>query len=109
MRARRIGYACFGACRAVLYHRVGIASRRVWFFGWRTLPVNAPERDYYLARNLVAVALWRQPPLRWQVINAKVLGNLLVAAAMARGERQRRLRGIAIGVLHGLIRRGGAR
>jgi rhamnosyltransferase len=109
LRARRFGYTCFGVCNALLYHRVGVAARRVWFFGWRSLPVNSPDRDYYLARNLVALALWRRLPLRWRIINAKVIANVIVAAIVASGERPRRLPGVALGIVHGLIGRQGPR
>jgi rhamnosyltransferase len=53
LRARSMGYRVFGVCGAILEHRLGEASSRLWLGRWRQLPRHKPFRYYYIFRNSV--------------------------------------------------------
>ena len=101
LRAQRHGYRLHGACGAILRHGIGERSVRVWFLRWRNVSVHSPLRDYYIARNIVAVFFRRPAPLRWRLFNLRLLLGLLFVMGTQvppRGERLRMsLRGIADG------------
>ena len=67
LRARSIGFRCFGVCDAIMEHQLGEAPIR--FMG-KMLPVHTPLRHYYHFRN--AVWMYRQnwPPLNWKMRDA---------------------------------------
>jgi rhamnosyltransferase len=74
LRARSMGYRIFGACGAILEHRLGEASSRLWFGRWRQLPRHKPFRYYYIFRNSVLLSRrgyvspkWILFQLRWLV------------------------------------------
>jgi rhamnosyltransferase len=69
-RARHKGYRCFGMREAVMEHELGTRRKRIWFGRWRQVPVHAPFRYYFIARNSVALrgrpympAIWRRHDL----------------------------------------------
>jgi rhamnosyltransferase len=69
-RARSKGYRCFGVRDAVMEHELGTRRRRTWLGRWRQVPMHAPFRYYFIARNSVALrhraympAVWRRHDL----------------------------------------------
>lgn len=69
-RARSKGYGCFGVCDAVMEHELGTRRKRTWWGRWRQVPVHAPFRYYFIARNSMALrrrsympAIWRRHDL----------------------------------------------
>lgn len=102
LRAQRHGFRLYGVCDAILQHGIGERSVRVWFLRWRNVSVHSPLRDYYIARNIVAVFFRRPAPLRWRLFSVRLLIGLLFVMGTQvppRGERLRMmLRGIADGV-----------
>lgn len=60
------GYTLWGIPNAVCDHRMGRASLRFWWFGWRVWPSRSPQRHYYIFRN--ASVLMRRPyvPIVWK-------------------------------------------
>jgi rhamnosyltransferase len=102
LRAQKLGFRLYGVCDAVLQHGIGERSVRVWFLRWRNVSVHSPLRDYYIARNIVAVFFRRPAPLRWRLFNLRLLLGLLFVMGTQvppRGERLRMtLRGIADGL-----------
>ena len=102
VRAQRHGFRLYGVCDAILRHGIGERSVRVWFLRWRYVSVHSPLRDYYIARNIVAVFFRRPAPMRWRLFNLRLLLGLLFVMGTQvppRGERLRMMmRGIADGV-----------
>jgi rhamnosyltransferase len=51
LRARAGGLHLIGARRALLHHRLGEGTVRIWFGRWRQLRLHQPFRYYYMVRN----------------------------------------------------------
>jgi rhamnosyltransferase len=64
-RARDRGYRLFGICHARMQHALGDDVIRVWMGRWWYVYRHGPLRQYYMARN--RVALYRRPysPRGW--------------------------------------------
>ena len=108
LRAQRHGYRLYGVCDAVLHHGIGERSVRVWFLRWRNVSVHSPLRDYYIARNIVAVFFRRPAPLRWRLFNLRLLLGLLFVMVTQVPPRRERLRMTLRGIADGLRGRLGA-
>lgn len=108
LRAQRHGYRLYGVCDAVLQHGIGERSVRVWFLRWRNVSVHSPLRDYYIARNIVAVFFRRPAPLRWRLFNLRLLLGLLFVMGTQVPPRRERLRMTLRGIADGLRGRLGA-
>ena len=78
LRARAKGYRVFGACGAVLEHRLGEALFRIWFGRWRHLPRHKPFRYYYIFRNSVHLFRREYAPRKWMWFQLQWLGALLL-------------------------------
>lgn len=87
-RVLAAGYTLWGIPNAVFDHRMGQASMRFWWFGWRVWPSRSPQRHYYLFRN--AAALMRRPyvPAVWKTW---AVAKLILTAAVhgLHGDRRR--------------------
>jgi rhamnosyltransferase len=101
LRARHLGYQAFGCCGATMSHTIGTRSLRVWFGGWRTTSVHAPERYFYIYRN--SLWLYRQPYVPRKFVSADLvsLTKLLLSMTIISPRRRKvrfALRGIAAGL-----------
>jgi rhamnosyltransferase len=108
LRAQKHGYRLYGACDAELRHGIGERAVRVWFLRWRNVSVHSPLRDYYIARNIVAVFFRRPAPLRWRLFNLRLLLGLLFVMGTQVPPRMERLRMSLRGIADGLRGRLGA-
>lgn len=61
------GCSLWGIPAAVFVHRMGGASLRFWWFGWRVWPSRSPQRHYYLVRNAVRLMRRGYVPRVWKV------------------------------------------
>lgn len=104
LRARFAGYSIHGVCTAHLEHRLGDTPVR--FFG-RDFPTHSPHRHYFHARN--AVMLYREPwvPLNWKLVSASRLILKFGFHVLLTRPRIGHLKSIAIGLVHGFLRRAG--
>ena len=102
MRARAKGYRVFGACSAVLEHRLGETRKRLWAGRWRQVPRHQPFRYYYIFRNTLLLSRRNYVPLKWVLYYLRWLAILfLVQGVFARpraGGLGMMLKGIAHGV-----------
>lgn len=102
LRARAAGYRIFGACGAVIEHRLGDSRRRLWFGRWRLLPRHKPFRYYYIFRNTLLLFRRRYVSLKWILYQLRWLGALfLLYGLLTRrrsGELAMMLKGVADGV-----------
>ena len=102
LRARAKGYRLFGACGALLEHRMGEDVHRLWFGRWRNLFRHKPFRYYYIFRNTIALLRRDYVPLVWKLYQLRWLAALFVTFGILGGrnflELKMMLRGIRDGV-----------
>ena len=67
LRARSLGWQSYGVCNALMEHRLGEHTFRVWWGRWRYVSIHQPFRYYYIYRNSIllhrrsyADPLWKQ-------------------------------------------------
>lgn len=103
-RATARGWRIFVTPDARIVHTIG--DRRVRSLG-REISIHSPLRRYYMARNDLLLARRRWVPAGFRLRQA--LGVVLRAPAflVAVGFDRRYVRHMALGVLHGLLGRGG--
>jgi rhamnosyltransferase len=66
LRARRLGFQCYGVCAARMAHNLGDAP--VVFMG-RRLPLHSALRHYYHFRNAVWLYRTADFPLQWKFVD----------------------------------------
>ncbi len=102
LRARAKRYKIFGACDAVLQHRLGESHQRIWLGRWRRLPRHKPFRYYYIFRNTILIARRTYVPMKYTLFHLEWLAALFVLygllAREGNGELRMMLRGIADGI-----------
>jgi rhamnosyltransferase len=101
-RARHQGGRIFGVCAAHLHHALGDSAQRVWLGRWRHVFVHSPTRDYYIFRNTVLLVRHTPMPLWWKLHFLFRLCQFLVYFSVGVAPRLRRLKCMAVGVVHGL-------
>lgn len=69
LRAKHMGYKCFGICAAKMTHTLGdqVVSLQN---GKRIIPVHSPLRNYYLIRNAILLYKRNYIPLIWSLGDA---------------------------------------
>ncbi len=99
------GRTLWGIPNAVFLHRMGQASVRFWWFGWRIWPSRLPQRHYYLYRN--AAALIRRPyvPHVWKVWAVMKLVMTTGIAMVFDSQRAQHLQNMWRGARDGLTRK----
>jgi L-rhamnosyltransferase len=102
LRARAMGYRVYGACGAIMEHRLGEEHSRIWLGRWRYLPRHRPFRYYYIFRN--SLLLFRRPyaSLKWIWFQAQCLGALFLRYGVF--GRDGELRMMLKGAVHALRR-----
>ncbi|MCS6997652.1 MAG: glycosyltransferase family 2 protein [Casimicrobiaceae bacterium] len=111
-RARARGWQLFGVPQAKMRHSIGDGSLSVL---GRTIPIHAPQRQYYQIRNALLLAREAYLPLKWRVhLLYRALAQLALFCTLCppRITRARwMLRGLWDGVLgkHGRIGKGRTR
>lgn len=66
-RVLHAGYSLWGIPNAGFVHRMGEASLRFWWFGWRVWPSRSPQRHYFLFRNAVILMRRGYVPTIWKI------------------------------------------
>jgi len=107
LRAQARGWKLLGTGGVRLRHGIGDNRVRLWFFGWRELPVHTPLRDYYKVRNAIAVFLLRPSPWRWRLFCAVMLPTFAVASLLLLPRRPARAAMMLRGLRDALARRAG--
>jgi rhamnosyltransferase len=102
LRARSMGYRVFGACGAIMEHRLGEAHSRIWLGRWRYLPRHRPFRYYYIFRNSLLLFRRDYASLKWIWFQAQCLGALFLRYGLFSrdGELRMMLKGAAHGLRH---------
>ena len=102
LRARAAGYRVFGACGAVLDHRLGDSSNRLWFGRWRRLPRHQAFRYYYIFRNTVLLFRRRYVSVKWITFQLHWLGALFLLYGVLNRHRHGELRMMVKGFADGI-------
>lgn len=102
LRARSKGYRVFGACGAVLEHRLGESFTRFWMGYWRRLPRHKPFRYYYIFRNTLILSRRSYVPLKWILFNVRWLAALFLVYGLFARRREGELGMMMKGMLHGI-------
>lgn len=105
LRARALGYSILGVCAARLEHRLG---DNVAIIAGREVPVHAPWRHYYQARNLILMlsSVSLEPAMRRRLVWQQVKRFIVFSTLAPR--RFSYLRMWLLGLWHGLRGRTGA-
>lgn len=103
-RARAQGFGVFGACAALLEHRLGERQIRVWLGHWLHLPRHRPFRYYYIFRNTVLMVGRDYVPLKWFILQFKVLAVLFLFFGVSSIGRSAEVRMMLKGLVHGMRR-----
>lgn len=108
LRARDLGWKCFGVCGAHMEHAFGDRSMSLpW--PWRGVVAERdPGRTYYIYRN--ALRLFARPrlPVLWKLVELRRLILLLCLHVLRSGSRWQHLRMAALGIRDALMGRTGA-
>lgn len=106
-RARSLGYGLYGVCAARMKHLLGDDALRVWLGRWWQVYRHGPLRQYYMARN--RIALYRRPysPRGWVLQDLLRFGIKLFWFGLVFAPRRENLRMIWRGTLDGWRGRSG--
>lgn len=96
------GYTVWGIPNAVFEHRMGQASMRFWWFGWRVWPSRSPQRHYFLARNAVVLMSSDYVPTVWKMWASMKLFIVLVVHLSFDHRRFEQAQGLISGIRDGL-------
>ena len=66
LRAKSLGWRSYGVCDALMEHRLGEQTLRVWWGRWRYLPLHQPFRYYYIYRNSLLLYRRKYPNRYWK-------------------------------------------
>jgi rhamnosyltransferase len=102
LRARAAGYRVFGACGAVLDHRLGDSANRLWFGRWRRLPRHQAFRYYYIFRNTLLLFRRRYVSLKWMLFQLRWLCALFLLYGIFNRHRSGELSMMVKGVADGI-------
>lgn len=106
LRARRAGFALYGVVGARLAHSLGDDTRRIAGRS-RAVHLHSPTRNYYMARNTVALVRGDLLPTAWRWGYAAWITKYTVFYVLAVAPRARRLRLLVRGLVDGLRGRTG--
>lgn len=99
LRAKRLGYTCFGVCAATMEHALG--DYHVKFLG-KSLSIRSPLRHYYMVRNALWLSGQSSIPWAWRfVLMRRGLRYLLLYGLIARPAGSH-MRMMGLGVIHAL-------
>ncbi len=101
-RVLAAGYKLYGIPSVAFRHRMGAATWRFWFLGWRIWPYRAPSRHYFLFRNAIRLMRRSYVPSVWKFWAAIKLGLTALVHLLMDEKRWLQLRYMAKGVLDGL-------
>ena len=107
LRAKAQGFRLLGAPAARMNHCLGERHVRLWFGGWRELPLHRPFRYYYMVRN--SILLHRLPHAHpaWRRADRRQLLSLLLYFGLLAPGRGQVLRMMCRGLYDGLRNRSG--
>ncbi len=104
-RARSQGYGLYGVCAARMQHLLGDNALRVWLGRWWQVYRHSPLRQYYMARNRMALYKRVYSPRGWVLQDLLRFVIKLFWFGLVFGPRRENLRMIWRGSMDGLAGR----
>ncbi|OYU30617.1 MAG: rhamnosyl transferase [Comamonadaceae bacterium PBBC2] len=101
-RARAAGYRLVGLEQALLHHSLGDEIQKVWFLRERHVATHAPLRDYYMARNTLAMIGAGHLSLAWSAHFLWRIVQFLGFYVLLSSHKRQHLKMLFLGLLHGL-------
>jgi rhamnosyltransferase len=107
LRAKNLGFSCYGVCDAALKHSLGEDAITFWCLKTWSVPVHEALRHYYFFRN--AILMYRRPyvPLVWKLRDLSMLVLKAMFFSIVPSPRWTRFRMISLGLYDGLRNRSG--
>jgi rhamnosyltransferase len=102
LRAKQLGYQCYGVCGAKMKHDLGDAPIR---FAGQTFPVRSPLRHYYMFRNAIWLYFHTSLPFNWKLVDGWRLLLKYGFYSLYAKPRLSHLKMMSLGIWHGLIGR----
>ncbi len=108
LRAKSLGYQCFGICAAKMRHSLGDRAI-VWKDGkWiAPIPVHSPLRNYYLFRNAILLYKRKYAALPWVLNDAYRLMLKYGFYSIFTSPRLQNFKMMSLGLWHGILGRHG--
>ena len=102
LRAKSLRWQAYGVCDALMEHRLGEKTLRVWFGRWRNLPIHLPFRYYFIYRNSILLRRRRYTDPNWR--RADIIRLILIAVILPLSSNKTLtcFRMILLGITHGL-------
>lgn len=101
LRAKHMGYQCFGVCSAKMHHTIG--DRVIsWRNGKRMIPIHSPVRNYYLMRNAILLYKRNYISVTWMLRDAYRLLLRYVFFSLLVSPRFSNFRMLTVGLWHGI-------
>lgn len=101
-RARAAGYRLVGLEQPLLNHSLGDEVQKVWLFRERHVYTHAPLRDYYMARNTLAMSKGGNLSLGWSAHFLWRIVQFFGFYVLLSNNKRRHLKMLFLGLLHGL-------
>jgi rhamnosyltransferase len=79
LRAKQKGWIVYQSARAMMEHKLGEGSIRIWFGRWHHVPKHSALRHYYYVRNSIYLYAYSKLPRRWKLSSAKRLAIRFIA------------------------------
>lgn len=102
LRARNKGFSLVGQPLAQMEHCLGDKTKKLWFFGWRTISYHSPIRDYYMFRNTILTLRNTEIPLPWSIFLLFRLVQFSVYFLLLAPHKKIRAKMMLLGIWHGL-------
>ena len=102
LRAKSLRWQAYGVCDALMEHRLGEKTLRVWFGRWRNLPSHLPFRYYFIYRNSILLRRRKYADPNWR--RADIIRLILIAVILPLSSNKTLtcFRMILLGIAHGL-------
>ncbi|OYU45900.1 MAG: hypothetical protein CFE44_05010, partial [Burkholderiales bacterium PBB4] len=101
-RVRAAGYRLMGVTLPLLHHRLGDHVQKVWLLRERHVARHAPLRDYYMARNTLALLKTTSLSLGWRAHFVWRVLQYVGFYILLSGDKLAHLKMLALGLSHGL-------
>lgn len=99
LRAKSLGYQCYGACDIEMKHELGDPPRTL--FG-KEFPMHSSLRHYYHFRNAIWLYQQNWIPLNWRLIDSYKLILKFVFYSLFTCNRIEHIKMMIVGIFHGI-------
>ena len=98
LRAKSLNWRSYGVCSALMEHRLGEHTYRLWWGRWRYVSIHPPFRYYYIYRNSILLHRRSYPDPLWKHADQLRLLLITVFVVLFSSQRLSCIKMIARGV-----------